>query len=373
MKKIVFLSWTRADFWKIKSLLWILHNSWDFESHIFVTGMHMNPKYGKTIWEIYKCWYDNIYGYENHDPDTITSTEQLLASTIVWFSEYIHRISPDLIVVHWDRPETLAGAIVWSCNNILVAHIEWGELSWTLDESIRHAVTKLSHIHFVTNDVSQKRLMQMGEMETSIFVIGSPDIDIVMSPSLPALSQVQDYYDISYEKFSIALFHPVTTESHLFQKYSENFVQALILSQKNYIVIFPNNDQGNQYIFENYEKLHSNNSFHILPSIRFEYFLTLLKNAEYIIGNSSSGIFEAPYYWVPAINIGTRQQHRFHTNNIIHTGYEVHEILAGIANISQKMPISMPFGEGNSSTLFLETLSNDAMWQIPKQKSFSHF
>lgn len=213
----------------------------------------------------------------------------------------------------------------------------------------------------------------MGEMETSIFVIGSPDIDIVMSSYLPVLSEAKDYYDIPYEKFSIALFHPVTTEYHLFKKYSENFVQALLLSQKNYLVIFPNNDQGSQYIFENYERLHGHDFFRILPSIRFEYFLTLLKNAEYIIGNSSAGIFEAPYYGVPAINIGTRQQHRFHANNIVHAGYEVQEILDAIASIPQRTSLSMPFGEGNSGLLFLETLSHDAMWQIPKQKSFSHF
>mgnify|MGYP003536605101 CR=1 FL=1 len=144
MKKIVFLTGTRADFGKLKSLMSISQNSKDFDVHLFVTGMHMNSLYGYTVDEIEKAGFKNIYKYINHD--SIEYMDRTLAKTIEGFSQFIKQISPDLIIVHGDRVEALAGAIVGSLNNILVAHIEGGEVSGTIDELIRHSVTKMSHM-----------------------------------------------------------------------------------------------------------------------------------------------------------------------------------------------------------------------------------
>ena len=154
MKKIVFLTGTRADFGKLKSLMSISQNSKNFEVHLFVTGMHMNTLYGFTVDEIEKAGFKNIYKYINHD--SIEYMDRTLSKTIDGFSEYISQINPDLIVVHGDRVEALAGAIVGSLNNILVAHIEGGEVSGTIDELIRHSVTKMSHIHLVANSEAKK-------------------------------------------------------------------------------------------------------------------------------------------------------------------------------------------------------------------------
>ncbi|MDA3946051.1 MAG: UDP-N-acetylglucosamine 2-epimerase, partial [Helicobacteraceae bacterium] len=139
-RRIVFLTGTRADFGKLKSLITISQQSEQFDVHIFATGMHMSKKYGKTVNEIYKSGFKNIYQYINHD--TVEHMDRTLAKTIDGFSHYIAEIEPDLIVVHGDRVEAMAGAIVGSLNNILVAHIEGGELSGTIDELIRHAVSK---------------------------------------------------------------------------------------------------------------------------------------------------------------------------------------------------------------------------------------
>ena len=149
LKKILFLTGTRADFGKIKSLISILDTSQEFEVFVFVTGMHLQKEYGYTLIEIERCNFKNVHTFENHTHET--TMDLTLAKTIEGLSSYCKQVSPDLIVVHGDRIETLAGAIVGSLNNILVAHIEGGELSGTVDELIRHSVSKLSHIHFVSN------------------------------------------------------------------------------------------------------------------------------------------------------------------------------------------------------------------------------
>lgn len=370
MKKILFLTGTRADFGKIKSLIQILEQQQGFEVFVFVTGMHLQKEYGYTLIEIERCNFKNVHTFENHTHET--TMDLTLAKTIEGLSSYVKKINPDLIIVHGDRVETLAGAIVGSLNNILVAHIEGGEISGTVDELIRHSVSKLSHIHFVSNGDAAKRLKQMGEIKSSIFTIGSPDIDIMFSEELPSLEIVKEYYQIPFDSYAIVMFHPVTTEAKEMQQYTDNFVTALVNDTYNYVVIYPNNDLGSQCIIEGYKKLKENSRFRVFPSLRFEYFLTLLKNSQFIIGNSSAGIREAPYYGIPIINIGTRQQNRAIHADIINVDYSAESIAAALKNINRlqvKKSIAA-FGQGNSAQLFLESIENKTIWKINHQKQF---
>lgn len=370
MKKILFLTGTRADFSKIKSLIQALEKQEDFEVYVFVTGMHLQEVYGYTLIEIERCNFKNIHTFKNHTHET--TMDLTLAKTIEGLSAYCKEVNPDMIVVHGDRVETLAGAIVGSLNNILVAHIEGGEVSGTVDELIRHSVSKLSHIHFVSNKQAQKRLMQMGEIKESIFTIGSPDVDIMFSDQLPELKTAKAYYKIDFEKYAIVMFHPVTTEIKEMQQYAENFVASLLEDNHNYIVIFPNNDLGSQFILDSYERLKENKRFRIFPSLRFEYFLTLLKNSQFIIGNSSAGIREAPYYGIPIINIGTRQQNRAVHADIINTDYSEIGIIQALSiiNSHKVKSVENDFGQGNSNELFLQCLQKSDIWRLNHQKQF---
>lgn len=370
MKKILFLTGTRADFGKIKSLIQILEEKDGFEVFVFVTGMHLQKIYGFTLIEIERCNFKNVFTFENHTHET--TMDLTLAKTIGGLSGYCKTINPDMIVVHGDRVETLAGAIVGSLNNILVAHIEGGEISGTVDELIRHSVSKLSHIHFVSNKEAEKRLIQMGEIEESVFTIGSPDIDIMFSYQLPELNIVKEYYEIPFQKFAIVMFHPVTTEFESMQEHANTFVSCLLKDNHNYVVIFPNNDLGSQFILDAYEKLKHNARFRIFPSIRFEYFLTLLKNSQFIIGNSSAGIREAPYYGIPIINVGTRQRNRAVHADIINANYSESEIngALSIIDLHQIQDSDNDFGKGNSAELFLKCLQKSDIWQLNHQKQF---
>lgn len=369
-KKILFLTGTRADFGKIKSLIQILEKHPKFEPFIFVTGMHLQKEYGYTLLEVERCGFNNIRTFENHTHET--TMDLTLAKTIEGLSTFVKECNPDMIVIHGDRVEALAGAIVGSLNNILVAHIEGGEVSGTIDELIRHSTSKMSHVHFVSNKQAKKRLIQMGELKESVFVIGSPDVDIMFSDNLPNLEEVKKYYQIPYKQYAVVMFHPVTTEVKQMKAYAENFVSALLKDQHNYVVVYPNNDLGSSIILESYEKLKENHRFKIFPSLRFEYFLTLLKNAKFIIGNSSAGIREAPYYGIPIINIGTRQQNRALDEAIVNVDYTKESILDALQRIDKVncQKTMSTFGDGNSSALFLKSLLNEDIWQLNHQKQF---
>ena len=369
IKKIAFLSGTRADFGKIKSLIQILEDDIHFEPFVFVTGMHLMQTYGYTLIEIERCNFSNVHAFKNHTNEA--TMDLTLAKTIQGFSKYIKKIQPDLIVVHGDRVEAMAGAIVGALNNILVAHIEGGELSGTVDELIRHSVSKMSHIHYVSNQKAKKRLIQMGELEKSIKIIGSPDVDIMFSSHLPSIDEVKNYYEIPFNNYALAMFHPVTTEYSKMQGYAHNFVDALLKDNKNYVVIFPNNDLGSEKIIKAYNKLDNNSRFKIFPSVRFEYFLTLLKNSNFIVGNSSAGIREAPYYGIPTINIGSRQKNRSLHSHITNVSYESDNIVEALkTNHELVEKDAETFGIGNSSQLFLESLLDESLWTLNTQKHF---
>ena len=369
-KRIAFLTGTRADFGKLRPLMDKVENSEKFVCYIFVTGMHTLSKYGDTYEEVQKRGYKNIFIFMNQTHTTDQDT--ILANTITVFGNFVKEISPDLIVIHGDRVETLAGAIVGSFNNILVSHIEGGEISGTIDELTRHAVTKLSHIHFVANDEAKQRLLQLGESADSIIVIGSPDIEVMKSSDLPSIDQVKKRYDIPFDDFAVLIFHPVATELNSLKNQIEILVSALIESKRNYVVIYPNNDKGSDIILKEYEKLENNNHFKIYPSLRFEYFLTLLKHSKFIIGNSSAGIREAEVYGVPTVNYGTRQKNRTKNSEIKNVNADMKSILEAVSEAeNKKVTPGSYFGDGNnSSEKFFQIIKEDNIWKVSLQKQF---
>ncbi|MEN6390248.1 MAG: UDP-N-acetylglucosamine 2-epimerase [Syntrophomonas sp.] len=369
-KKILFLTGTRADFGKLKPLMKAVEENPRFTNYVFVTGMHTLRRYGLTAGEVLRTGFKNVHVYMNQvngDPMDI-----ILSSTITGMSRFINEYRPDMIVVHGDRVEALAGAIVGSLNNILVAHIEGGEVSGTIDGLIRHSISKLAHIHFVSNEEARYRLVQMGENPNAIFVIGSPDVDVMLSSDLPTLDDARERYEIPFQDYSLVLFHPVTSEIRYLKKYAQDFTGALLDSQRNYVVVYPNNDMGCDKIFDAYKILVGNPRFKLFPSIRFEYFLSLLKNSKFMIGNSSAGIREAPIYGVHSINVGTRQQNRFDYPSIINICYEKDSILIAINKIDNlaKPKPCFTFGKGNSTLAFMKAIQSRKLWKVDTQKTF---
>lgn len=369
-KKILFVTGTRADFGKLKPLLNYVEQHADFELHLVITGMHMMQAYGSTYLEVLRENYQHTYLASNQFAgEPMTS---VLGNTISLLARYYAEIKPDMVVIHGDRLEALAGATVGALGNCLVCHIEGGELSGTIDDSIRHAVSKLSHIHLVANESAKARLIQMGEKDSQIFIIGSPDLDVMQSKSLPSLPEVKQYYNIDFDDYALSLFHPVTTESDKIGEYTKAYFEALKQSGKNYVVVYPNNDTGTESILNEIQKIKELPNFRCFPSLRFEAFLVLLKNAKFIIGNSSAGIREAPFYGIPTVNVGTRQNKRLFCESIINSDYAPKTILQAIDNAlkMQKIAPNTSFGKGNSVELFAKFIHSLDAWQIDLQKSF---
>lgn len=370
-KRLLFISGTRADYGKLKSLIRIMNDDSKFEVFIFATGMHMLSNYGFTYKEIVKDGFPYIYPFVNQNYNSNMSIA--LSNTINGLSYYVDETNPDAIIVHGDRLEALAGAIVGAFNNIRVLHIEGGEVSGTIDESIRHAITKLSHFHFVANEEAKKRIIQLGEPEENIFIFGSPDIDIMYSKELPAIEEVKKRYEIPFDKYNILMYHPVTTEVDKVKKHAHWLVDEILKTNEDFVVIYPNNDVGSEFILEEYDKIRNNDHFKIFPSMRFEYFLSLLRSAECMIGNSSSGIRETGIYGVPTVDIGTRQNGRYDSQEVSHIihindGDSISKAIHDAKNI--KISKSSYFGTGDSDKIFHDILSDSKIWFKDVQKRF---
>jgi UDP-N-acetylglucosamine 2-epimerase (hydrolysing) len=371
-KHVVFLTGTRADYGKIKPLILAAHAE-GFKVSVFATGMHMLERFGSTILEVRRTLPDEVFIIPFENQSVGDPMDVVVANTIKGLSRFIQENQPDLLIVHGDRPEALAGAISGALSNTRVVHIEGGELSGTIDGVIRHAVSKLSHIHLVANEEAKKRLLQLGEDSSTIHIIGSPDLDIMLSPSLPTLAEAKSRYGIDFDSYFIAIFHPVTTDLAASAIAATEFVNGLIDSGENFVVIHPNNDTGFERIITEYARLTEDSKrFRLFKSLRFEHFLVLLKSASGMVGNSSAGIREAPLYGIPSIDVGDRQRGRHESASISQVPARAHEIVAALQRAKQEKfaHSEQEFGDGKSTERFTELLHSGVLFEARVDKIF---
>jgi len=368
-RKIVFVTGTRADFGKLEPLATAAAESGILVT-FFVTGMHMLARYGLTKVEVHRRKIFQVVEYTNQkdgDPQDL-----ILAKTVMGFSDFLHEEKPDLVVVHGDRVEALAAALVCATSRVNCAHVEGGEVSGTIDEIFRHCNTKLAHFHLVSSDDARSRVLRLGEHPSSIHVIGSPELDIHARESSIDIADVRSRYDIPSSDFGICVFHPVTSEISSIKEQAESIFSALSSSGKHFVVIRPNNDPGEPLITEVLEKLDSSR-FRIIPSMRFAYFSTLLKHSAIVVGNSSLGVREAPFLGIPSIDLGTRQTNRARSNSISHCSpFSRDQIVQLIeTNWGRRFTPDTAFGSGGAISAFERLLAQGTFWVQASQKHFS--
>lgn len=367
-KKVLFVTGTRADFGKIEPLARVAAD--DGHSVVFfITGMHMLERFGLTALEVRRFEGATCHEFINHrhgDPQDI-----ILSKTVLGFSDWVNEEKPDLVIVHGDRVEALAAALVCSINYIPCAHIEGGEVSGTIDEIYRHCNSKLCKYHFVSSETARKRLLSLGEAPEQVYVIGSPEMDVHKAAQSVGIDEVLDHYDIPFSDYSVILFHPVTSEQDSMKQQALELFRNLRESGRHFVVIKPNNDPGSDDIMEAINGLPSDR-FRIIPSMRFSYFSTLMKHAGSIIGNSSLGVREAPFLGIPSLNIGTRQTNRAVAPSVIHAAADedakITEFLK--TNWGKRYDPHTEYGDGNSAQRFLSILNDEAFWNVPHQKVF---
>jgi UDP-N-acetylglucosamine 2-epimerase (hydrolysing) len=372
VNRVLFISGTRADYGKLKPIIDATANTPGFEVHIAVTGMHMLPEYGLTRIEVERNLHCEIHPFDNflaqgHLADSF-------AHTVSGLNKIISEIKPDLVMVHGDRMEALAGATSAMFNHVLIGHIEGGEISGTLDETMRHAITKLSNFHFVSNEDAQKRIIQMGENPLNIYRIGSPEADVMMSEELPELITVKDHYNITFDEYGILIFHPDSHELLGVREHAKLLVDSIIDLNENFIVILPNSDPFSEEIKSQYLRLKGLPNFTFFPSMRFEYYLSALKSARFLIGNSSSGVREAPIYGIPSLDLGKRQENRSSAKSIFQSDYVFSEIVDFFQRLdSLKFAPQLIFGDGTAAQKFAEVISRKDFLRQKTDKSFVDF
>jgi UDP-N-acetylglucosamine 2-epimerase (hydrolysing) len=368
-RQILFLTGTRADFGKLQPLAAAARDA-GHQVGFFVTGMHMLDRYGLTKLEVARMRGVAVHDFVNQRPGD--PQDMVLAKTVMGFSDYLTEHRPDLVVIHGDRIEALAGALVAATNYIRSAHVEGGEVSGTIDEVFRHCNTKLCTHHFVSSDAAKRRVMALGEPEEAVHVIGSPELDFHAKDSGVTLAEVKARYAIPFDDFGIAVFHPVTSEQATMGAQAQALFAALAASGRNFVVIAPNNDPGSDAIFAALDAL-PGQRFRVLPSMRFAHFSELMKSAAVMVGNSSAGVREAPFLGLPSLDIGTRQANRSDADSV--TACEAFDTaaIAGFlaAKWGHRHGRDAGFGQGLAADRFAQVLADPAFWNRPLQKAFA--
>jgi UDP-N-acetylglucosamine 2-epimerase (hydrolysing) len=367
-RRLLFVTGTRADFGKVDPLARAAQEA-GFDVTFFVTGMHMLDRYGLTKLEVHRTPGVHVHEFLNQRPGD--PQDLILAKTVTGFSDYVTEHRPDLVIVHGDRVEALATALVAATNYIRSAHIEGGEVSGTIDEVFRHCNTKLATCHFVSSEDAARRVMALGEPPETIHVIGSPELDFHSQASGVTMDEVRARYAIPFTDYGIAVFHPVTSEAASMAAQAEALFSTLDASGRAFVLIAPNNDPGSEAIFAAIDRL-PKDRFRVLPSMRFAHFSELMKNAACMVGNSSAGVREAPFLGIPSLDVGTRQTNRAQAPSLRHA--EAHDRAAIAAFLTEEWGRSYPrhtaFGEGRAADRFVAVLQDPAFWEAPLQKAF---
>ena len=376
MRNITVATTSRSDYGILYPLLREIDNDKELNLHLLISGSHMSKEYGKTISEII---HDGFTDYEIFDVLGQTNSKGnlqavIMSNTINEFSNYFFKNKPDILVLLGDRFETLGVAISAMLNKIPIAHIHGGEKTiGAIDDAIRHSITKLSHLHFVSCDEYKNRVRQLGENPNNIFSVGSLGVENILSIKLKSRENLQSILKIkNNNKIFLVAYHPTTLGNLTPIEELKILLSALqIYKEQNIVFTGSNIDHGgsdiNKLIINTVSK-HTN--YYFFNSLGRDLFLNLMHHCDLIIGNSSSGIIEAPSFKKPVLNIGHRQEGRVMAKNILQAPLNVKEIRNAIDRALQKdfndklKDIVNPYAKNNVSkeiTGILKSFSSEKL------------
>jgi UDP-hydrolysing UDP-N-acetyl-D-glucosamine 2-epimerase len=355
----------RSEYGILRPVIKAIKESKKLDLCLLVSGMHLSKKHGFTIKEIQNDGF-RIYDTVNMIPkgDSTYHMSLSLGNGILRFSDIFRKLKPDINLILGDRDEAFASALAASHMNIPNAHIHGGDKSQGgLDEYNRHAITKISNIHFAASKKSKERIIKMGEDPEHVFITGSPAIDEIAQNKITGMKELEEKYGIKFSNgYMLLLQHPVTTEFGKVQDQIRNILEAIVKTKKQTIIIAPNSDAGNSIIYKNivrYSKIFPFIKWY--PTLPRNDYLGILKNSKVLLGNSSSGIIEAGYFGVPFINMGIRQNGRESTKNVINVK-DISEnlIYRTICQVLKRKPHPSYdrniYGNGNASKKIVQVL-----------------
>ena len=366
MRKISVITGTRAEYGIFKPVLNAINEHLDLELSLIVIGMHLLKDFGYTVKEIEKDGFKIIAKIEGlYSEDSRVNMARSIGMGIIKLSDILNNAKPDILLLLGDRGEMLAGAIAATYMNIPIAHIHGGETSGNVDEIIRHAITKLSNIHLPATEESANRIIKMGEDPSKVFVVGAPALDSIVNENLMEPIKLSNNYGLNLSKpILLVLQHPVILEFDSASSQIRKTLEAIVELKHQTVLIYPNADAGGRKMIEVIKEYEKFPFIKTIESIPHREFLSLMKITSVMIGNSSSGIIEAPSFGLPVVNIGTRQEGRQRSENIIDVDYNKDEIVVAIKkalfdeDFKRKVKdCNNPYGDGKASFRIADILS----------------
>ncbi|MCF6154437.1 MAG: UDP-N-acetylglucosamine 2-epimerase (hydrolyzing) [Candidatus Brocadia sp.] len=382
-RKIAVFTGNRAEYGLLNPVIEELSSRTSLEIHLIISGSHLLEDFGRTVAEIDISSIRNV----RKIPLSINHTDKgvellLLFSSITQHGAHmLSKLKPDLIILAGDRYETFAIAVTAYYLNIPIIHLFGGDLSQGghLDDSVRHCVTKLAHLHFTTNESSYNRILNLGEEKWRVFNVGSTVIDNILSSRYATADELSKEYNIDITK-PIILFtqHPVTTEIEMAYNQVKASLEALRECGYQAVITYPSNDPGSDQIIKAISEYASIPHFRIVISLGWKRYLGFMKIASVVVGNSSSGLMETPFFKIPCVNVGTRQDGRLRAENVIDVPYQKNAIINAINTAlnnndfrRKALNCSNPYGNGGASKIIADVLESIPLNKALLQKKMT--
>lgn len=366
-RKITVITGTRSEYGLLHPVMSAIEDHPELKLSIIATGMHLSRQHGYTIDEITKDGFMIEAAIDMlMRGDTGASMAKSLGKGIIGITEALEKIKPDILLVLGDRDEPFAGTIAAAHMNIPIAHIHGGEITQgCIDESIRHSITKFAHIHFPATQESAQRIRKMGEEIWRIHTVGAPGLDTILNVNFIPEKELMKKYSLNHEKpLLLVIQHPVTLQPEKAGKQMRITLEALKELDMQTILVYPNSDAGGRSmisVIKQYEHLSFLRTFKSLPHIEY---ISLMNIANALIGNSSGGIIEAPSFHLPVVNVGTRQEGRQHTCNLINVPHNKQKIIQAIKKalydkdfMNEVFNCKNPYGDGKAGIRIADVLA----------------
>jgi len=371
IKKVAVVTGTRAEYGILKPLLKKIHEDDELELQLIVTGMHLLKNFGYSIREIEEDGFPIVSKIKMYDENLFGRLEYhgvSLGKAVSELTKELIKLNPDIVLVIGDRLEALSATLAASTLNIAVGHIHAGDKtdSGHIDEQVRFAISRFSHLLFAPTKKCAERLIKMGEEEWRVHNVGALNLDSILSYKPLEKEELFKKLHISNDKpVAIVIFHPVIHEYSTIGNQMENIMKAIIETKINAIVIYPNNDLGSEKIIEVIERYSNFENIKVFKNLEHDIYISLMYHADMMIGNSSSGIIEAPSLGLPVINVGSRNTGREHGDNVIFVKPNYKDIIEAINKVLKDKDFikkvkkkSNPWGDGKTSERIINVLKN---------------
>jgi GDP/UDP-N,N'-diacetylbacillosamine 2-epimerase (hydrolysing) len=361
-RKILAVTGSRAEYGSMRPVFRAIAARPDLKLELIVTGMHLAPRFAASRAEIET---DAICPLHFADDNNAQDMSEALAGQISAMAPIFARVAPDIALLQGDRGEMLAAAIVASHRNVPIAHMSGGDRTGSIDDSIRAAITSFSHIHLTTCAESSGRLITRGESPLRVFEVGEPVLDVIRELDAIAPADLAREFGLDLSRpFALATQHPVTTEAGDAAQQMRATLEALVELDLQTLFTYPNTDSGSADIVRLLEAWRGRAFLRIVPHLGQRKYLSLMKIAALMVGNSSSGILEAASFRLPVVNIGTRQYGRLRAGNVLDAGYECAGIKEKILHAlhdrgfrESLRSVTNPYGDGHTATKTADLLA----------------